>query len=127
GAELAGFFAEEDDLATDFAARFDGARRARSVTEVLEDRSIELVASAGINADRGPLGLDVMRHDKDFLTDKPAFTSLDVLEEARRVQRETGRKFIVDYSERTRNPAVVKAGELVADGAIGRVLQTIGL
>jgi predicted dehydrogenase len=67
-----------------------------------------------------------MRHGKDFVTDKPAFTELDQLEEARRVQRETGRIYLVDYSERSRNRAMVKASELVAAGAIGRVLQTIG-
>jgi predicted dehydrogenase len=49
------------------------------------------------------------------------------LEEARRVQRETGRIYAVDYSERTRNRALVKAAELVAAGAIGQVLQTVGL
>ncbi len=127
GAELAGFCALEDDLAAQFASHYDQARRCASVTELLEDPTIALIASAAIPDERGPLGIEVMRHGKDFLSDKPAFTALDVLEDARRVQRETGRKFIVDFSERTRNGAMVKASELVAAGAIGRVLQTVGL
>jgi predicted dehydrogenase len=86
-----------------------------------------LVASAGVSADRGPLGIAVMRHGKDFLSDKPAFTRLEDLETARRVQRETGRIYGIDYSERLRNRAMVKASELVVAGAIGRVIQTIGL
>jgi predicted dehydrogenase len=52
---------------------------------------------------------------------------LSQLEEARRVQAETGRIYSVCYSERFENRATVKAGELVEAGAIGRVLQTIGL
>ena len=127
GAELAAFFAPEDELATPYSSRFGAPPRVASMAQLLEDQSVQLIATAGINDERGPLGIEVMRHGKEFLTDKPAFTSLEVLEEARRVQRETGRMFVVDFSERTRNPAVVKAGELVAAGAIGRVLQTVGL
>jgi predicted dehydrogenase len=103
------------------------AQRLRSEAEVLEDPAIDLVASAAIPDERGPLGIRAMRHGKDFVSDKPAFTSLDVLEEARRVQSESGRIFSVDFGERLRNQAMVKAGELVSAGAIGRALQTIGM
>jgi predicted dehydrogenase len=68
-----------------------------------------------------------MRHGKDYLSDKPAFTTLDDLAEARKVQRETGRIYSVCYSERVQNRATVCAGELIRAGAIGRPLQTIGL
>ena len=127
GAQLVGFFAPEDDLAQAFSQRYPSARRASTESQVLDDNSIQLVATAGIPDERGPLGIRAMQHGKDFMSDKPAFTSLDVLEKARQVQRETARIYAIDYSERTRNRAMVKAAELVADGAIGRVLQTIGL
>jgi predicted dehydrogenase len=68
-----------------------------------------------------------MRHGKDYMSDKPAFTTLENLAEARRVQKETGRIFSICYSERLENPATVRAGELVQAGAIGQVVQTIGL
>src|SRR4029453_12809497 len=89
GGELACFFAPEAELAAEFGGRVPTARRARELREVLEDPSIKLVASAGISDERGPLGISVLRHGKDFLSDKPAFTRLDTLEEARRVQGET--------------------------------------
>jgi predicted dehydrogenase len=126
-AEMVGFFAIEDDLAAAYMQRFPAARRLRSQDEILEDSSIQLVASAAISDERGPLGIRTMRHGKDFLSDKPAFTSLDVLAEARRVQRETGRIYSIDFGERLGNRGMVKAAELVAGGAIGRVLQTIGV
>jgi predicted dehydrogenase len=127
GGEMVAFFAEEDDLAAGYASRFSSPRRARSKAEILEDASIHLIASAAISDERGPLGVASMRQGKDFMSDKPAFTSLEQLAEARGVQRETGRIYSVDYSERLRNRAMIKASELVATGAIGRVLQTIGL
>jgi predicted dehydrogenase len=127
GAELAGFYAAEDDLASEYAERFDNPRRVTSRAELLEDASIELIATAAIPDERGPLGVEAMRHGKDVLSDKPGFTSLDQLDEARSVQRQTQRRYIIDFSERLRNRAMVRASELVRAGAIGRVLQTVGL
>jgi predicted dehydrogenase len=46
---------------------------------------------------------------------------------ARQVQAETGRIFAVDYGERLENRATVKAAELVRGGAIGQVVNTIGM
>jgi predicted dehydrogenase len=43
------------------------------------------------------------------------------------VQAETKRIYSVLYSERHENRATVKAGELVKAGAIGKVIQTVGL
>ena len=127
GGELVSFFAEEPDLAAEFAGRYPQARQARGKAEVLEDPSIRLIASAAIPNERAPLGVAAMRHGKDYLSDKAGFTSLEQLEEARRVTRETGRIYSVSYSERFQNRATVRAGELVQSGAIGRVLQTVGL
>src|SRR5258708_23072267 len=127
GAELVGFYAIEDDLAAAYVQRFPAARQLRNEAEVLEDPHIQLVASAAISNERGPLGIRAMRHGKDFVSDKPAFTSLEVLAEARGGQHETGRIYSIDFGERLRNQAMVKAAELVAAGAIGRVLQTIGM
>jgi predicted dehydrogenase len=127
GGELAAFFAAEPELVADFARRYPRAPRARSAAEILEDSSIDLIASAAISNERAGLGVSAMRQGKDYLTDKPGFTSLDQLAQARAVQCETGRIYSVCYSERLQNRATVRAGELVQAGAIGRPLQTIGL
>jgi predicted dehydrogenase len=128
GAELVSFYDtdEDEDRIAQFTERFPQAKRANSVEEILEDETIQLVASAPIPNERAPLGIKVMQHGKDFLCAKPAFTSLQQLEEARKVQAETGRIYSVLYSERVRNKATVKAGELVHSGAIGQVVQTVG-
>jgi predicted dehydrogenase len=127
GGELVSFYAPEADLADGFGRRYPQARRARSMAEVLEDESIALIASAAISDERAPLGVSVMRHGKDYLSDKPAFTTLDQLAEVRQTQRQTSRIYSVCYGERVQNRATVRAGELVLAGAIGRPLQTVGL
>lgn len=127
GGQLVSYYAKEADLAEAFAKRYPQAKRARTESEILEDNSIQLIVSASIPVDRAPLGVQVMRHGKDFMVDKPGITTLDQLAEVRKVQKETKRIYSIMYSERLENRATVKAGELVKAGAIGNVIQTIGL
>jgi predicted dehydrogenase len=127
GGELASFHAKEDDLAEAFLKRYPGAKRVKDEREILEDASVKLVLSASLPDERGPLGVRVMKHGKDFMVDKPGLTSLEQLAEARRVQQETRRIYSIFFGESLGNRAVIRAGELVRAGAIGRVIQTIGL
>ena len=127
GGELVSFYAKEPDLAAEFAKRYPKAKLAGSEKEIVEDESIKLIVSASIPEDRAPLGIEVMRHGKDYMSDKPGITSLDQLAQVRAVQKETRRIYSIMYSERFENAATVKAGELVKAGAIGKVIQTIGL
>jgi len=124
GAELVSCY--DDERVEEYQEKFPQAVLAESIEAILEDESIDVVISAGIPNERAPLGIRVMQHGKDYMADKPAFSSLEQLEEARKVQAETGRIFSVYYGERFGNPATVKAGELVHDGAIGQVIQTVG-
>jgi predicted dehydrogenase len=127
GGELVWVHAKEPELIAAFAKRFPRAKLARAEQEILDDASIKLVVSASIPDERAPLGLRVMRHGKDFMVDKPGITTLEQLAEVRRVQAETRRIYSILYSERLENRATVRAGELVKAGAIGKVLQTVGL
>jgi predicted dehydrogenase len=127
GGELVSVYAKEPDLLAAFCKRYPQAKQARSENEILDDRSIALVVSAAIPNERAPLGIRVMQHGKDYMSDKPGITTLDQLAEVRRVQAETHRIYSIMYSERFENRATVKAGELVKAGAIGGVIQTVGL
>jgi predicted dehydrogenase len=109
-----------------FQKRYDGVRVARSEDEILNDSSIQLVCSAAIPDLRAPLGIRVMRHGKDFLSDKPAITTLEQLAEVRRTVQETGRIFAIMFG-RLESRAAMHAGVLVKGGAIGRVVQTVQL
>jgi predicted dehydrogenase len=127
GGELVAFHAKEPELAAAFGKRYPQAKAAADARAILEDPTIQLVASAAIPDERGPLGIDVMRHGKDYMSDKPGLTTLARLAEVRQVQAETRRIYSICYSERFENKATVRAGELTKAGAIGKVIQTIGL
>ena len=127
GGELVSFHAREPDLVAAFKRRYPNAKLARDEREILDDRTIQLVLSAAIPNERAPLGIRVMQAGKDYMADKPGITSLEQLAEVRRVQRATRRIYSIMYSERLENRATVRAGELVKAGAIGDVIQTIGL
>jgi predicted dehydrogenase len=100
---------------------------ARSFDEILADPAVHLVAAAAVPCDRGPIGVRVMRAGKDYFTDKTPFTTLAQLAEAQRTVAATGRKYMVYYSERLHVECAMHAGDLVHGGAIGRVIQVLGL
>ncbi len=127
GAELVAVYDPDPARVEAFRAKYPQARVARSAEEILEDRSIQLVAAAAVPCDRGPLGCRVMEHGKDYFTDKTPFTSIAQLETAKAVASRTGRKYLVYYSERLHSECAVHAGRLIKGGAIGRVVQVLGL
>jgi len=127
GATLKWVFDPDAAKVQAFQKQFPNVRIARSLDEILNDAEVRLVASAAVPCDRGPLGCRVMRAGKDYFTDKTPFTSLDQLEEARKIAKETGRKYMVYYSERLHVESAMHAGDLVQQGVIGRVVQVLGL
>lgn len=127
GGKLVSFHAKEQDLSDAFAKKYPNAKKASSENEILEDKSIQLILSSIIPDERAPLGIRVMKHGKDYMSDKPGIITLEQLAEVKKVQKETKRIYSIMYSERLENGATVKAGELVKSGIIGKVIQTIGL
>ena len=127
GGDLVAVYDPEPARVEAFVKRYPQAKVARSAAEILDDPSIRLVAAAAVPCDRGPLGCRVMEHGKDYFTDKTPFTSLAQLADAKTVAARTGRKYAVYFSERLHVECAVHAGVLVKQGAIGRVVQVIGL
>ncbi|MEN3339797.1 MAG: hypothetical protein V7647_3473, partial [Acidobacteriota bacterium] len=121
GGELVSLYAREPELVDAFVKRFPQVKQVRTESEILEDPSIQLVLSSAIPDERAPLGIRVMQHGKDYMSDKPGVTTLEQLAQVRRVQAQTRRIYSIMYSERFENRATVKAGELVKAGAIGQV------
>jgi predicted dehydrogenase len=110
-----------------FREKFPQAQAARSLEEILEDDSVRLIAAAAIPDERAELGIHVMDAGRDYFTDKTPFTSLDQLAAARAATARTGRKYMVYFSERLHSECAVFAGDLVAQGAVGRVINVLGL
>jgi predicted dehydrogenase len=127
GGVLVSVYAAEPERGAAFLKRYPQAKPAQSEDEILNDPSIQLVLSSAIPNQRAPLGVRVMKHGKDYLSDKPGVTTLEQLAEVRKTIAETRRIFAIMYSERLEVKAAVYAGELVQAGAIGKVIQTINI
>lgn len=127
GAQLKWVFDPDPEKVRAFQKAFPQAKAATSEAEIFADAEVALIASAAVTSERCPLGLRAMEAGKDYFTDKAPLTTLAQLEAAKEKVRQTGRKYMVYYSERLHVESAMYAGELIEQGAIGRVLQTIGL
>jgi predicted dehydrogenase len=127
GAELKWVYDADEKKVEAFRAKYPQAKVARSLDEILEDNAVKLVTAAAVPCDRGPIGVRVMEAGKDYFTDKTPFTTLEQLDAAKAAVARTGRKYMVYFSERLHVESAMYATDLVAGGAIGRVVQVIGL
>ena len=127
GGELVAAWGGEADKLAVFARRFPGVKMVKTQEEILEDPSVQLVLSSQIANERAPLGVRAMKSGKDFLSDKPGITTLEQLAEVRKTIAATKRIYGIMYSERLEVKAAVYAGELIRQGAIGKVIQTINI
>jgi predicted dehydrogenase len=126
GAQLGWVYDPDPDKVATLLARYPGAKAAPSEEAVLADEAVALVAGAAVPSDRATLGGRVMDSGKHYFCDKPPMTTLAQLAQARAKVAETGKKYAIYYSERLHVESAVYAGQLVADGAIGRVIQVLG-
>lgn len=108
-----------------FLKRFPDVKVASSLEEILEDKSVRLVANASIPSDRFAFGMNVLESGKHYFVDKPPFTTLEDLESAKKKVAQTGFKFMPYFAERIHNQAAERAGKLIKEGAIGKVLQVL--
>ncbi|MDF2782061.1 MAG: Gfo/Idh/MocA family oxidoreductase [Geminicoccaceae bacterium] len=127
GAECKGYYSRDSAVPLEgFVERFPQLKRVADPRALLEDPEIQLIVSAGIPVERAGIAVLAMRHGKDVMVDKPGVITAEQLDEVREVQRETARIWSVNFSERFEVPAMTRAQELVAAGALGRVVQTVG-
>lgn len=127
GGALVSFFAQDPAQIAAYRKEFGDVTLATSENEILDDKSIALVLGAPIPDLRAPLGIRVMKAGKDYLSDKPGITSLEQLAEVRHTIRSTRKKYAILYSERLEVRSAVYAGDLIHQGAIGKVIQTVNL
>lgn len=128
GAEFVGWWTEgEPDTIEGFTKRFPDVPRFKDRKAIMEDESIDLILIASIPCDRAALAIEAMQHGKDVMSDKPGCTTLEQLDAIKACVAETGRIWSIDFSERFEVASVTRASELVKQGAIGKVVQTVGL
>jgi predicted dehydrogenase len=127
GAQVKWVYDPDPAKVAQYVERFPDVKVASSEEEIFADDSVALVAGAAVTSERADLGIRVMEAGKDYFTDKAPLTTLDQLDRAKATVAKTGKKFAVYYSERIHVETAVYAGQLIEQGAIGRVVQVIGL
>lgn len=110
-----------------FVKRFPDVPRIADRRTLLDDPEIDMILMADIPHRRADLAIEAMRAGKDVMTDKPGCTTLEQLAALRDCVAQTGRIWSIDFSERFEVPSMTRASALVAEGAIGDVVQTVGL
>lgn len=128
GCSITHWWSERDWALTDkFQETYPDLVRVPDRNAILDDPDVNMVLIAAVPEDRAALAIEAMKAGKDVMVDKPGCTTLAQLAEIQKTVAQTGRIWTVNFSERFQVPCVAKAEELVAQGAIGNVIQTIGM
>ena len=122
GGELRAIVATEDGLGPWLASQYPDAR-----TDDPYADDIAVVVTAAIPSERAQIAIDAMPAGKDVVLDKPGVTSIAQLDAVRATQVESGQRWLVVFGERLGSPAMNEAFRLVQSGAIGEVVNTVGL
>ena len=110
----------------EFNKKYPNIKRAENKSEILKDNTIDMILISSIPKDRATLSIEALKSGKDVMVDKPGCTTLNQLDDLKRTIKETGKIWSVNFSERFHVAAVAKAEELITEGKIGKVKQTIG-
>jgi len=127
GGELVAAWGGEEDKLARFRTRFPDVKIVATQEEILDNPSVQLVLTSQVASERAGIAVRAMKRDKDFLSDKPGLTTLEQLADVRKTIAETKRIYAIMYSELLEVKAAVYAGDLVRQGAIGKVIQTINI
>lgn len=127
GATLKYVYDPEPNRVAAFCERYPEVVALDSFEQLLAVTDIQLVCSAAVPSERADIGVRVLQSGKHYFTDKAPFTTLDQLAEVKETVAATGLRYWVYYAERIHNDAAWRAGELIEQGAIGRVLQVLNI
>lgn len=129
GATCAGYVPQTTDprVLKGLRERFPDLPAVEDRDALLRDPAIDVIVCAAVPRDRADIAIAAMRAGKDVLVDKPGVITSEQLAAVERAVQETGRILSVCFSERLITPSSEVAAKIVADGGIGRVIQTVGL
>jgi predicted dehydrogenase len=110
----------------EFNKKYPNIGRVENKSEILNDDKIDMILISSIPKDRASLSIEALNSGKDVMVDKPGCINLDQLNSLKKIVKETGKIWSVNFSERFHVAAVAKAEQLVSEGKIGKVKQTMG-
>ncbi|WP_171205491.1 Gfo/Idh/MocA family protein [Ruegeria sp. HKCCA0235A] len=127
GVDCVGYWTQGDpETLVGYVKRFPDIPRLARLEDALTCGA-DLALISAIPADRAALTIRAMQNGMDVMSDKPGCTTFEQLEQIKQTVADTGRIWSVNFSERFETPVSTRATELLEAGAIGRVIQTVGL
>ncbi len=129
GGQLVGLTSDDPSsaIAEEVRRRWPEAPWVDDATSLFTDPAIDLIVTAAVPDRRAAIAIEALNNGKDVVADKPGCITLDQLDEIEQAVARSGRFWSVTFSERFEVRCAVKAGELVREGRIGQVIQTLGL
>ena len=120
GVTIAGFFDLVPSRAAEMTERF-GGKVYSSVDEMLADSSIDAVSVCVANTLHAEITIKALRAGKHVLCEKPMAVTEADCEAMVAEAKKAGKRLLIGQNQRL-NPAHKKAKEIIASGAMGRVL-----
>lgn len=117
---LYGLFDINQERAVELAEKYD-CKAYTSYEELLADPEIDAVSVCVANNAHAEISIAAMKAGKHVLCEKPMAVTLEECEEMVKVAKETGKYLMIGQNQRLAK-AHRKAKELIAEGAIGKVL-----
>jgi predicted dehydrogenase len=129
GCQLAGLSSDDPAaaVAQEVRRRWPDVRWTDDAASLLRDPSIDVIVTAAVPDRRSAIAIEALRNRKDVVADKPGCVTLDQLGDIEDAVAQSGRFWSVTFSERFEVRCAIRAGQLVRQGRIGRVVQTLGL
>lgn len=129
GCELVGISSDDQSswVVRAVRDRWPDAEWADAPETFLCDPTIDLIVTAAVPSRRASIAISALENGKDVVADKPGCVTVDELERLEKAVAKSGRFWSVTFSERFEVRSAVKAAEIVREGRIGRVVQTLGL
>ena len=109
-----------------FNKKYPNSKRVNNKISILDDPTVDMILISSIPKDRANLAIQSMNAGKDVMVDKPGCISIKQLNDLKNCVKRTGKIWSINFSERFHVAAVAKAEELVENGLIGNIKQTIG-
>jgi len=129
GCELVGVSSDDksSSVARAVLERWPDVEWADDPEVLFGDPKIDLIVTAAVPDRRAAIAISALRNGKDVVADKPGCVTIDELDRLEKAVAESGRFWSVTFSERFEVRSAVKAAEIVREGRIGRIVQTLGL
>jgi len=123
GATIVAVYDEDKRKLDEFLQRYPQAGIASSIESILDDPSIQLIASAIIPSKRSILGIKALKSGKHFFSDKPGMLTLEEVSQVEMVCKSTHKRYFIYFGERIHVEGALYTQQLIEQGKLGRILS----